>query len=251
MVAELDGLEDITAVVLAGGLGTRVKTLYPDLPKPMIPVCGRPFLEWVIRYLSNQGLRQVIISTGYLSEKIEKYFESEPVEGVDIECVAEENPQGTAGAFIEVIKRRASAPKRSGWLIMNGDTILSSNLPLQAILADLKETDGVLVGVEAEDASRYGTLVIGESGRLIGFKEKMKGGGVVNAGVYFFRNTNMLNQFSNQRPLSFETEVFPKLLSQGARFRVAVSQSPFLDIGTPESLSGAESFIRENLAQLT
>src|SRR4051812_23943954 len=92
--------EQITAVVLAGGFGTRIRHLLGDLPKPMAPVNGRPFVEWVVRYLAAQGIRHVILSTGYLAETVEKHFLSQPVAGVKVVCVPETTPLGTAGGFL-------------------------------------------------------------------------------------------------------------------------------------------------------
>src|SRR5438045_3585477 len=90
-------VSSLVAVILAGGFGTRIRHLSPDLPKPMIPVAGKPFLEWVIRFLGEQGVRQVILSTGYRGERIESYFEAHRVAGVSIDCVREVEPLGTAG----------------------------------------------------------------------------------------------------------------------------------------------------------
>ena len=92
-------LNQVAAVILAGGLGTRIKHLLPNLPKPMAPVAGRPFLEWVGRYLVKQGIQQIVISTGYLSEVVERHFENRPIPGVNIRCVAEPEPLGTGGEF--------------------------------------------------------------------------------------------------------------------------------------------------------
>ena len=97
--------EQITAVVLAGGFGTRIKHLLGDLPKPMASVNGKPFVEWVVRYLAAQGIRNVILSTGHLAETVEKHFASQPVKNVCVTCVPETTPLGTAGGFLNEIGR--------------------------------------------------------------------------------------------------------------------------------------------------
>ncbi|OLE45615.1 MAG: hypothetical protein AUI36_22515 [Cyanobacteria bacterium 13_1_40CM_2_61_4] len=99
------------------------------------------------------------------------------------------------------------------------------------------------------DAARYGTLAFDESRRLLRFEEKRPGAGVINAGVYLLK-PELLTRFPSARPLSFEKDVFPSLLAGGARLRVHATDAPFLDIGTPESLALAESFICENFSSL-
>jgi D-glycero-alpha-D-manno-heptose 1-phosphate guanylyltransferase len=105
----------------------------------------------------------------------------------------------------------------------------------------------VLLGVEVQDASRYGSLAADAAGRLLGFAEKRPGRAVINAGVYLLRR-RMFNWFPPQRPLSMETDVFPSLLARGARLHVETARAPFLDIGTPESLAQAESFLRDHFS---
>src|SRR4051794_37057160 len=114
-------LNRVTAVVLAGGLGTRIKALYPDLPKPMIPINGRPFLEWIIRYLCKQGFKSAIISSGYKAEIISEHFSAQPVHGIQVHCVSETHPQGTAGGFLEAAARAQDIP--DAWLVLNGDSL--------------------------------------------------------------------------------------------------------------------------------
>jgi NDP-sugar pyrophosphorylase family protein len=233
----------IAAVVLAGGFGTRVQHLLPDVPKPMAPVAGRPFLEWVVRYLAKQGVRQVVLSAGYRAEVIERHFAREPVPGLRCLCVREEQPLGTAGGFLHAA--RASGWQPAAWLVLNGDSLALADLdPLRTALAD-PALGGALLARAVEDAARFGTLVTDERGDLVRFDEKRPGRAVINAGVYLLRAA-LLPHFGAQRPLSFEREVFPALLAGGARLRVHALACPFLDIGTPETLPQAEPFIRDN-----
>lgn len=236
----------MTAVILAGGLGTRIQHLLPGVPKPMAPVAGRPFLEWVVRYLAKQGIQRVILSTGYLTGVIENHFEKQPVRGVRIQCVAEAEPLGTGGGFLHAIKQSGeTAPL---WLVLNGDSLVFANLALAAAPFSDAQVSGVVVGRAVPDASRYGTLAIGKSGELLRFEEKRPGAGVINSGVYLLRNS-LLAEFPAKSPLSFERDVFPNLISRGFRLQSVVTDAPFLDIGTPESLPRAEGFIRDNLAE--
>jgi len=236
--------DQITAVVLAGGLGTRVQDLLPNLPKPMAPVAGRPFLEWVVRYLARQKIRHMILATGYLGETIERHFAAQPVKAVTVRCVPESKPLGTAGGFLNAI--RGADEKPAAWLVLNGDSLALS--PLDELWRWLAEpaVDGALLGVPMPDAARYGTVVQDADGMLAGFKEKQPGAGVINAGVYLFR-ASVVEHFPGRRPLSFETNVFPALAARGAQLKVCVTAAPFLDIGTPESLSRAEAFIRQGV----
>jgi len=235
--------DQVAAVVLAGGFGTRIQHLLPNLPKPMAPVCGKPFVEWVVRYLTQQGIRRIAISTGHLAETVERHFQTQPVPGVMVRCIPETTPLGTAGGFRHAID--VSAEKPAAWLVMNGDSLALA--PLAGMFRTLTGpgVEGVILGVPMTDASRYGTIVLDAEGGLVSFNEKRPGAGIINAGVYLFR-ASAIEAFPERVPLSFETEVFPALTARQARLKVCVAQSPFLDIGTPDSLSLAESFIREH-----
>jgi len=234
--------EQTTAVVLAGGFGKRIRHLLPDLPKPMAPVNGRPFLEWVVRYLAAQKIRRVILSTGHLAEIVEKHFQSQPVKNVRVSCVPETEPLGTAGGFLNAIR---GAEKSGAFLVLNGDSLAPA--PLDEVFASLDKPEiaGAILGVRVADASRFGTISQDARGELDGFSEKKPGAGVINAGVYLFR-TSAVETFSGELPLSFETDVFPALIAGKARLKVCVTDTPFLDIGTPESLPLAEEFIQRN-----
>jgi D-glycero-alpha-D-manno-heptose 1-phosphate guanylyltransferase len=134
--------------------------------------------------------------------------------------------------------------------LANGDSLVLADLrPAWAMLAD-ESTDGVVVGLEVADASRYGRLDVTDDGRLLRFSEKQPGSGLINAGIYLLRR-RLLDRFPRRTPLSMEHDVFPALLDGGARLRVHRCQAPFLDIGTPETVAQADSFItRHFLAQV-
>ncbi len=233
--------EGITAVVLAGGKGTRIAGLYPDVPKPMIPVAGRPFLHWVTAWLVENEIDDIVYLIGHLARTIESWVAAQDKTwpGTRLRTVAEAVPLGTGGAV------RACLDLCDPWvLVLNGDSLVKTDLaPVRRRVAD-ESLDGAIVGVPMTDTSRYGTLDIDGKGRLRGFFEKRPGSGVINGGVYLLKR-DLLARFPTGSPMSMEVDVIPGLLVQGARLAVAVSERPFLDIGTPESVVLADEFIRE------
>jgi D-glycero-alpha-D-manno-heptose 1-phosphate guanylyltransferase len=236
-------LSEVEAVLLAGGFGTRVAHLLPGVPKPMASVAGRPFLEWVVRYLARQGIRKVILSTGHLSNVIEAHFRPQPVAGVLTRCVPETEPLGTAGGFLNAVRLSGDTP--SAWLVLNGDSLVFAGLREIALeLAD-PGVAGVVVGCTVSDAARYGTLAIGPRGELQGFAEKRPGHGVINAGIYLLRDS-LVREIPGRPPLSFEQHVFPELIRRGVALKAVAVTAPFLDIGTPESLREAEAFVERH-----
>ncbi|HTV39930.1 MAG TPA: sugar phosphate nucleotidyltransferase [Candidatus Sulfotelmatobacter sp.] len=235
--------EHTTAVVLAGGFGKRVERLLPDIPKPMAPVAGRPFVEWIVHYLAAQRIRNIILSTGHLAEVIERHFATQPVKNVQVQCIRETSPLGTAGGFLNAIRESQSHPV--AWWVLNGDSLaLASLVPLIQSL-NVPDTDGAILGVPMADASRFGTIQQNAQGDLTAFTEKRPGAGIINAGVYLFR-ASTVDQFPTKFPLSFETDVFPALVARRSRIKVCVTNADFLDIGTPESLPLAGEFIQRN-----
>ena len=184
-------MHQTAAVVLAGGFGTRIKHLLGDLPKPMAPVNGRPFLEWVVRWLATQKIQRVVLSTGYRAETIESFFRSQPVSGVDVRCVPETTPLGTAGGFLHAVRQSNLASP--AWFLLNGDSLVFVNLAEALSALETGPNDGAIFGRQVPDTSRYGSLVADGSGCLSGFAEKRPGKGIINSGVYLFRDS-LLNK---------------------------------------------------------
>jgi D-glycero-alpha-D-manno-heptose 1-phosphate guanylyltransferase len=234
---------EVTAVILAGGLGTRIQHLLPGLPKPLAPVCGRPFLEWAVCYLGRQGVRRVVLATGHLAEKVEEHFAAQPVRGVRVACVRETQPLGTAGGFLNAV--RGVADRSVAWLVLNGDSLALAPLTPLFDAAGREGFPGAILGVAMPDASRYGTIERDATGALAGFREKQAGAGVISAGVYVFRS-ELVAEFPPATPLSFEKDVFPAWSARRVRLKVCVADAPFLDVGTPESLPLAEKFVRDH-----
>jgi D-glycero-alpha-D-manno-heptose 1-phosphate guanylyltransferase len=231
----------ITAVVLAGGRGTRIAGLYPDIPKPMVPVCGQPFLYWVTQWLVEQGVSDIVYSTGYRAEQIADWADNNHGRWkARLRCVAEPEPLGTGGGVLQCLDLCAAHV-----LVVNGDSL--TPVALAPLIGKASECDGALLGVKMDDAARYGTLSLGAGGRLLEFAEKRPGAGIINAGVYLL-SRSLLAPFPRGRKVSMEEELLPGLIAQGARLVCEVAETaPFLDIGTPDSVSQAEGFIHHHM----
>jgi D-glycero-alpha-D-manno-heptose 1-phosphate guanylyltransferase len=229
-------------VVLAGGMGTRICHLLDNLPKPLAPVNGKPFLEWVLRFLLRQKLQHIIFSTGYLADKIETFAFKNTL-GLDLKCAREDFQLGTAGGVLNALNKHGS--DFDNVLVLNGDSLALTDFnPLFRSFQDPFIKVAVL-GVQVSNAERFGTLATAEGGYLAGFKEKQVGSGLINAGVYLFRK-EVLEALPQGRSLSFELDVFPKLLMQNIPIKVTEVDAPFIDIGTEDSLGEASLFIEKN-----
>lgn len=231
---------DLTAVVLAGGFGTRIRHLLGELPKPLAPVCGRPFLYWVLRYLVNQGIQDVVLSTHYEAGKVAAFAKDMASDNLHITCVEESAPLGTAGGFLHCVAQSGTAA--SAFLVTNGDSLVLA--PLASLVEALADpgVDGAILGLDMDDASRFGQLRGDARGCLVEFSEKKPGAGTINAGVYVFRR-EIISGFSVARPLSFEYDVFPAVIREGKRIRIVRTSGEFIDIGTETSLAQADAFV--------
>ena len=228
-----------TAVILAGGAGTRIRQMYPDIPKPLIPIAGRPFLGWQIEWLRAQGVTEVILSIGYRAEQIVAYFAEHPVTGVRVRPVVETEPLGTGGA-IRFAAQGISAP----WaVICNGDSLCPAPLAEMRAVAGRSGCRAVVLGSVMPDASDYGTVESDAADRVTAFIEKGRraGAGCVNAGVYLV-DAAWARGFSGRVPLSVEREVFPAMAP--GELLLCRTTAPFLDIGVPDRVVQAEKFFK-------
>jgi D-glycero-alpha-D-manno-heptose 1-phosphate guanylyltransferase len=231
--------KSVCAVLLAGGKGTRLSDVLTDRPKPMALIAGKPFLEWVIAYLKKQGIGRYIISLGHLARVAQAYFDQREDDGVQIDTVVESFPLGTGGGFLFAAN---AFEKADVYLASNADSLLLADLTPAWALLERNDVDGVIIGRQMEDASRYGTLSFNESGRLIAFSEKKEGSGIINGGIYLFKSS-VLSLLPTETPMSMEIDGFPVLLNSDTRIYVVSSDAPFIDIGTPETYNAAERFI--------
>lgn len=227
-------------IILAGGKGTRIQKLYPDIPKPFIPVAGLPFIEWVLVYLKNQGISNFAISLGHLWEVAEEYLKKRTVGGLNICTVVENRPFGTGGGFLYAANK---VSEFENYLVANGDSIVLTNLEPAFDMLSRDDTDIVIVGIKVDCATRYGSLCLGLDGKVVSFSEKVEGAGFINGGVYLIKK-RVVPLFPSRQPLSFEIDIFPYLLNIGVSIRACVCNAPFIDIGTEESIKQAKQFIK-------
>jgi D-glycero-alpha-D-manno-heptose 1-phosphate guanylyltransferase len=226
---------DIPALLLVGGLGTRLRAVVPSAPKPLAAVGKKTFLDLLIRQLRNQGFRRVIMGTGHLADQIEGHFRDGRDWDVEIEYSRELQPLGTGGAVKFAEQRLRGCGE---FLVMNGDSFVEADF--HRLLQVRREASGIasMAVRDLENASRYGTVQTGTGGRITAFLEKTGKAlqGTVNAGVYAFGREIL--QYLPEGPSSLEKDIFPALLPRGI---YTLEQSGmFIDIGTPEDYARAQ-----------
>jgi len=235
----MSDLSQVTAVILAGGLGTRLRKVFPDRPKVMAVINGKPFLCYLLDYLAEANIERIIISTGYMAEKILETIGS-AYKGLQIDYSREENPLGTGGA----LKLAGQVVATKHCLVMNGDSYTEFDLVLLFIKHQKKDAKVTIVVKTVEDSSRYGTIQMDEKNNIINFTEKgdTVGRGLINAGVYLM-STSALQEIPKKTPCSLEYDFFPEMVGNG--IYGYKTKGKFIDIGTPESYAAAEEFFNQ------
>jgi D-glycero-alpha-D-manno-heptose 1-phosphate guanylyltransferase len=227
------------AIILAGGLGTRLQTVVSDVPKSMAPINGIPFIGLVINYLQSQGIQHFIFSLGYKSEMLINFIESEYPQ-LDKQYCIEEDPLGTGGAIMQACKKVNS----ENVLVLNGDTLFKINLKSLSHLHVLKKADCTIALKEMFNIERYGTVDMNNSNTVIAFTEKrFCQNGLINGGVYALNVKNFLKE--NLPPVfSFEKDYLERLFSIRAIFGLKYT-THFIDIGIPEDYERAQIELTE------
>ena len=227
------------AIILVGGLGTRLKSLYPDRPKALVPILGRPFIERQIAWLHAQGVASVHLAAGYKAHMLADWARDWKTAPVSVSVSVETQPLGTAGG-LKFIEQYILGDI---FLVLNGDSLLP-RLDIQAMLRAHKEAGAVATDAitKIEQAGRYGTVEFDTFNRLISFLEKTdRIGGWVNGGVYAM-NRKLLAHIESGKNLSLETDTFPALAKAGEIF-VFPCDPPLLDMGTPDGINAMEKFL--------
>lgn len=219
------------AVILAGGLGTRLRNVVSDRPKSMADVNDRPFLELLIERLNRRGINKIVLALGYMGSLIEDYFSSNTNIEADIRYSYEEKQLGTAGA----IKNAEDFLDEEDFFVLNGDTYL--DISYQKLM-DFHMCKGAILTMalmQSDDTSRYGKVVADEQGRIKAFVEKgsSSGTGYINAGVYVF-NKSILHLMNKGEGYSLEKELLPMLLQEKLKVYGYSNRGYFIDIGIPE-----------------
>ena len=221
------------AIVLAGGFGTRLRGIVDDVPKPLAPVAGRPFLAWLLDRLATGGMRRCILATGYLSDVIEQRIGAR-WQGMEIAYSVEPEPLGTGGA----IRLAASRLQGDAAHVLNGDTWLEYD---PVALEDTARAAGASMTIalaRVDDVARYGAVDI-DNGRVTGFREKGESGpGWINAGCYFL-GADALAALPARDAFSFEQDVLQPRVQERA-VAAFTETLGFIDIGVPEDYARAQ-----------
>lgn len=222
------------AIILAGGLGTRLRSVVQDIPKCMAPVNGRPFLHYVIAHLRRQGVDRFVFSLGYLGDQITNYLAG--FEELQYTAVTEDTPLGTGGA----IRLACSAALTDSPLICNGDTLFMGDVQALAAYHRLQGAACTLALKPMRDFDRYGVVETNERGEIISFREKQYyATGSINAGMYIL-NRPAFRQLDLPERFSFEKDYLEKVAGNG--FLYGLEQDAyFIDIGIPEDYERAQT----------
>jgi mannose-1-phosphate guanylyltransferase len=230
------------AVVLVGGLGTRLRPLTLSAPKPMLPTAGVPFLTHLLARIRDAGICHVVLGTSYRAEVFEQHFGNGSPLGIDLEYVVEQQPLGTAGG----IRNVAGRLRDDTVLIFNGDVLSGADLP--ALLAEHERSaaDVTLYLTKVDDPRAFGCVPTDGDGRVTAFLEKDPNPVTdqINAGTYVFRR-DIIDSIPPDRPVSVERETFPALLAAGARVQGHVDVGYWRDLGTPaDFIAGSADLVR-------
>jgi D-glycero-alpha-D-manno-heptose 1-phosphate guanylyltransferase len=231
-------MRDLDAVILAGGMGTRLRSVVADRPKVLAPVNGRPFIEYLLDQLEEAGIRRVIVSTGYMAESVEETL-GRRRGNLEMRYSREEEPLGTGGG----LRLTLSQTKSDTMLVLNGDSYCAVDLERFDDFHRSSNARACLVVTRAPDTSRFGRVQIGEEGEVLSFEEKgaSTGPGWINAGLYLLPR-DLIEKMPAGCAVSLEKDVFPGLIHNG--LYAFQGGGAFLDIGTPKSYGEAEEFFR-------
>lgn len=227
------------AVILAGGLGTRLRSVVHDRNKVVAPVAGRPFIAFLIDELTQAGINEIIICSGHKGQDLINRLATNNIKA-KLSFSREHRPMGTAGA----LRHAAHFMTSDTVLVLNGDS--HCNLDLRTLIQKHQSTDAVvtLAAVWVPDVLRYGHLEIDVNGKITAFIEKQqkKGGGYINGGIYIIER-RLIETIPENQLVSLETDMFPCWIRLG--IQTYLSKGPFIDIGTPESYLSAQSYFQK------
>lgn len=230
-----------SAVILAGGLGTRLRTAVPDLPKPMAPINGRPFLEHQIDYWIDQGIRHFVLSVGYRRELIMDHFGAS-YRNARIDYAVEHAPLGTGGGLLLAVKELAN---QKPFLLLNGDTFFEVRLDELAAFHARTGSDLTFSLFATHETGRYMGLDVAADGRILSLRSAAgQPIHLANGGVYLVAPQLLLRtQWQPGTRLSLEDDIMPALLEQGSMVCGLESRGRFIDIGVPDDYRRAATML--------
>ena len=230
------------AVLLAGGLGTRLRSVVADRPKPMALIGDKPFMEYVVRELKNHGITEIVFAVGYKGSMVEEYFGDGERLGIKVSYAYEETLLGTAGA----IKNAGRLVTDERFFVLNADTFYQIQYDRLVKMSQEKNLDMALVLREVPDVSRYGRAVL-EGDRLTAFDEKTEGTspGTINGGVYYMKRA-LLDEIPEGK-VSLENDMIPRWLGEEKRLGGFVNDGYFIDIGIPEAYYQFQEDVRRKV----
>ncbi|MGV3528900.1 MAG: HAD-IIIA family hydrolase [Flavisolibacter sp.] len=234
-----DGIPFREAIILAGGLGTRLREAVPGLPKVMAPVNGRPFIAFVIDHLRRQGVNHFVFSLGYQWAVVQNFLQKD-YPRLDFSIVIEESPLGTGGAIQKALEKT----KTENVVVTNGDTLFRADLKDLFSLHQQKNAECTLALKPMNDFDRYGVVEINAAGQINSFKEKQPyKEGLINGGVLVLNKTGFLDKALPEK-FSFEKDYLEHFCGEG-KFFGSVQDQYFIDIGIPKDYKKAQSDLEQ------
>jgi D-glycero-alpha-D-manno-heptose 1-phosphate guanylyltransferase len=227
-----------TAIILAGGLGTRLRSVVPDLPKPMAPISGRPFLEHQLDYWIKQGVSDFVLSIGYRHEVIVDHFGNR-YKDAELDYVIEKTPLGTGGGLLLAAEK---VNRHEPFLLLNGDTYFAVDLKTLIKFSLANDADFCFSLFRTSEEGRYMGMDISSLGQIVSLKSGT--GRLANGGVYWVSSRAVLPEiFSPGNKVSLEDDIFPAVLVSGQRLFGIEFSGTFIDIGVPDDYHRAPALL--------
>jgi len=223
-------------VILAGGLGTRLRPLTYSIPKPMVEINGKPFLEYLIMYLKSQNLKNILICTGYMSEKITSYFKDGSAFGVNIRFSNEKSPIGTGGAL-----KNAEMFLNGDFILLNGDTFIPLNY--KHIIGYYRNHGSKNVIVINKNKKCHGNIMINKDKIVTEYNKKEKNFAYNDCGVQIFKK-EIIKFIPKNKKVSLENEIFP-LLIRKKELIAFETKSDFVDLGTFDGMNKFKTAVKD------
>jgi NDP-sugar pyrophosphorylase family protein len=235
------GMEKVDAIILAGGLGRRLRQVVSDRPKVLAEVNGRPFMDIILASLARSGVvTRVIIASGHMAKKVRDTYSNDKRFGFPIHFSEEDEPLGTGGA----VRKALDLSHTRNVIAMNGDSFAELDYADCLSMHLSKQADLTIALKEVQDVGRYGSVIIGDNMQIYGFTEKIAGCecGFINAGIYIFKKELFLG-VEPGRKLSMEKDLFPDFIAKKSVFGF-ICKGKFIDIGLPDTYFKAQKYLK-------